>query len=86
MNRVSIGSNNGLVPNRHQAIIETNAGLLSIEPFGTNFSEIVIKIQNFSFTKIHLNISPAKWRPFCPGGDERIYNDCVEKLMEVNLM
>ena len=23
----------------------------------------------FSFTKTHLNISSAKWQPFCPGGD-----------------
>ena len=35
----------------HQAIIKTNAGLLSIGPLGTNFSEILIQIQNFSFTK-----------------------------------
>ena len=35
-----------------QAIIETNAGLLSIGPLGTNFSEILIKIQNFSFMKM----------------------------------
>ena len=28
-------------------------------------------IQNkISFTKIHLKMSSAKWRPFCPGGDE----------------
>ena len=30
-----------------------------------------IKIQNFSFTKMHLK-TPAKWRPFCPWGDEFI--------------
>ena len=36
----------------------------------TNFNEIVIKIQNISLTKKHLKISPAKWRPFCPRGDE----------------
>ena len=70
MNWVSIGSDNGLLPIRRQAIIWTNAGLLSIGPLGTNFSEILIKIQNFSFTKIHLKISSAKWRPFCPGGDQ----------------
>ena len=29
-----------------------------------------IGIQNFSFTKMHLKISSAKRRPFCPGGDE----------------
>ena len=49
-----------------------NAGLLSIVPLGTNFSLILFKIQKFSFTKMHLNISSAKWRSFCPGGDELI--------------
>ena len=40
-----------------------------------NFSEILIKIQIFSFTEMHLKISTAKCQPFCPGGDElrRIY-------------
>ena len=28
-----------------------------------------MKIQNFSFTKMHLKISSAKWRAFCEGGD-----------------
>ena len=28
------------------------------------------KRENFSFKKIRLNMSSAKWRPFCPGGDE----------------
>ena len=46
------------------------AGLLSFGTLGTNFSAISIKIQNFSFTKMHLKISSAKRRPFCPGGDE----------------
>ena len=27
----------------------------------------VIKVQHFSFTKMYLKISSAKWRPFCPG-------------------
>ena len=44
MNQVSIGSDNGLSPIRRQAIIWTNAGLLSIGPLETNFSEILIKI------------------------------------------
>ena len=34
-----------------QAFIEANAGLLSIGPLGINLSEILIKIQNFSFMK-----------------------------------
>ena len=62
-----IGSDNGLSPGRRQAIIWNNAGLLLIEPLGTNFSEISIGIQTFSFKKMHLNMSSAKWRPFCPG-------------------
>ena len=40
-----IGSDNGLSPIRHQAIIYTNAGLLSIGTLGAKFSEILIKIQ-----------------------------------------
>ena len=59
-----------LAPNRRQAIILIRDGLLSIGPLGTNFSEILIKIQNLSFQKMLLKISSAKWRPFCPGGDE----------------
>ena len=47
-------SGNGLSPVWRQAITWTNADLLSIRPLGTNFSEIWIKIQKFSFTKIHL--------------------------------
>ena len=39
-----IGSDNGLSPGRHQAIIWNNAGLLLIEPLGTNFREIAIRI------------------------------------------
>ena len=44
VNRVSIDSDNGLSPIRRQAIIWTNAELLSIDPLGTNFNEILIKI------------------------------------------
>ena len=43
---------------------------MSIGCLGTNFSEILIKIQNFSFTKIHFKMSSVKWWPFCPRGDE----------------
>ena len=62
-----ITSDNGLSPGRRQAIIWNNAGLLLIEPLGTNFSEISIGIQAFSFKKMHLNMSSAKWRQFCLG-------------------
>ena len=41
-------------PIRRQAIIETNAGPLSIGTLWTNFCEILIKILNFSVTKKRL--------------------------------
>ena len=44
----SIGSDNGLSRGWRQAIIWTNAGILSIGPLGTNLSEILIEIQTFS--------------------------------------
>ena len=62
-----IGWDNGLSPGRRQAIIWTNAGILLIGPLGTNFTEILIGIQTFSFKKMHLKMSSAKWRPFSPG-------------------
>ena len=54
-----IGSDNGLSPDRRQAIIWTNAGLLLIGPLGTNFSEILIEILTFSFKKMCLKVSSA---------------------------
>ena len=63
---VSICSDNGMSPNRHQAIISTNAWVLSIGPLGKHFSEILIKIQRFSFMKMHLKMS-EKWWPFVKG-------------------
>ena len=50
---------------RHQAIIWTSAGLLSIETHWTDFIEILIRMQTFSFRKMHLKISFRKWLPFC---------------------
>ena len=46
-----IGSDNGLLPSRHQAIIWTSVWILLIGPLGTNFSEVLIKIHIFSFKK-----------------------------------
>ena len=56
-----------IMPDRRQVIIWTNAGILLIGPWGTNFSEILIDIQAFSLKKMHLEISSAKWRPCCLG-------------------
>ena len=50
---VKIGSGNGLLPDRQQAITWTNADLLSIGSLGTKLIDIFIykKIPNFSFKK-----------------------------------
>ena len=66
-NQTIIGSDNGLSPGRRQAIIWSNSGILLIRTLGTKFSEILSKIQTFSFKKIHFKMSSAKWRPFCLG-------------------
>ena len=66
-NLTIVGSVNGLLPGQHIAIIWTSAGLLSIHPQGTYFNEISIKIQTFSFKKMHLKVLSAKSRPFCLG-------------------
>ena len=69
VNRVRIGSDNGLSPGRRQAIILANADI--------SFNEILFEIKVFSFKKMRMNTSPAKWRPFCSGGDELIDEDLV---------
>ena len=53
-NLTIIGSDNGLSPGRRQDFIWTNVCLLSIGTSGTNFSEILIKIQIISLKKMHL--------------------------------
>ena len=58
-----------LVPNRRHAIIWTNAGLLSIWLLGTNFNQMLTKIQSLSLTKMHTRISSTKRWLFCRAGD-----------------
>ena len=50
-----------------QAIIRSNAEILLTGPLGTKFNEILIEIKTFSFKKMHLKMSSAKWHPFCLG-------------------
>ena len=52
-----IGSDNGLSPDRRQAIIGTNAGILLIGPVGTNFSETLKELHTSSLKKMHLKMS-----------------------------
>ena len=51
LNWVIIGSNNGLSPGWRQAIIWTNALILSIRPHGTYLNEILFKIQIYLLKK-----------------------------------
>ena len=57
-----IGSEYGLSPSRRQAIVWTNAGLLSSGTLRIYFSEISIKTQQFSLKKMHLKMLSAKRR------------------------
>ena len=59
-----------LSPVWRQAINRTNAGLLSIGPWGTNFNEILIEIHTFSFKKMRLKMSSAKLVAILSWGDE----------------
>ena len=78
------GSDNGLSPGRRQAIIWTNAGILSTGPLGTNFIENLFKILPFPFTKMRLKVSSVKWRPFCLGLNVLTwcYGHCVYTAMQ----
>ena len=65
---IIIGSDNGLSPDRRQAIIWTNAGLLLIGPLGTNFSEILIEnsnifIQENAFESVVCEVAAILSRP-----------------------
>ena len=62
-----IASDNGLSPDRWQAIIWTTAGILFIGLLGTHFSEILIEIYTSPFKKMHVQMLSAKRRPFCLG-------------------
>ena len=64
-----IGSDNGLSPERRQAIIWTNVGILLIGPLEIYFSEILIEIKTFSLKKIRLKMSSEKCCSFRLGLD-----------------
>ena len=65
VNKLSIiGSDNALSPGQRIAIIWTNAGILLIEPLGTNLSEILIRIHKSSLKKTHLKMLSVKCQSF----------------------
>ena len=72
-NLTIIGLDNGLSPGRCQAIVLANAGILLIEPLGTNFGKTLIEIHPFSFKKKQFKLSSGKRWPFCLGLNVLIY-------------
>ena len=54
-------------PGQRQAIFWTNDEILLNGPLRTNFSDISIDTQIFSFKKIYLKISSANWRLYRVG-------------------
>ena len=66
-NLTIIGSDNGLSSGWRQVINWSNAGTLLVGRYGTNPSEILIQLLAFSFKKMRLKVSTAKWRLFCLG-------------------
>ena len=58
---IIIGSDYGLSPGWRQAIIWTNVAIFLIGPLGTSLNEISLKINTFSFKKMHLKMSSAEW-------------------------
>ena len=56
----AFGSGNGLSHVRWPVITQTNTDILPIGPLRANFSEIQLKLQNFSFMRMHLKMSSAK--------------------------
>ena len=59
-----VGSDNGLSPDRRQAIIGSNSGRLLIWTLGKNFREILFEIHTYPFKKMYLKLSLSKWRLF----------------------
>ena len=80
------GSDNGLWPSRHQAIIWTNAGILIIGPLGTNFIEILIEIYIFSFQKMHLKMSSGNWWQFCLGLNVLTHDPILGEIVHSTVM
>ena len=59
VNKPTIDSDNGLSSDWHQAIIWTNDDLLLSKSLQTNFSEIWLKIRQFSFKQMNLKMLSA---------------------------
>ena len=64
----TIGSDNGVSPGWHQAIIWTNAGILLIQILATTLSKILsscIFIQQYAFENVVCEMVAFLFRPQC---------------------
>ena len=57
-------------------------GYYEMDPWAQTSVKLYIKIQKISLTKMHVKVSSAKWRPFCPGGDELITH-CPRQIWQL---
>ena len=78
-----IGSDNGLSPDRRQAIICTNAGVLLIGTLGTNFSETLIEIITFfiqetAFGSVVCETAAILSRPQCVKNGTKTTTICYQ--------
>ena len=71
------GWDNGLSTDRRQTIIRTHAGIMLIGLLGINFNVILIGIHTFSYKKVHLIMSSAKWTLFRLGLNELTAGICL---------
>ena len=80
---IIIGSDNGLSPDRRQAIIWTNAGLMSIGPMRTYFSEnTTIFIEEIARENVVREMASILSQPQCVKGDEVVVFTCfIDKTM-----
>ena len=82
-NQVSIGSDNSLSLIRRQANMEPNVldyWIIVKWTLRTKFIEVLIRIQNVPFNKMHQKISSAKLCPFCPEGGGWVQRLCWSYL------
>ena len=84
-----VGSDNGLSPDRRQAITWTNAGILLIEPLIPKFNDILIEIHTFLIKKCiwkcRLWNGRHFTRPQCVN-TRNVYGGDVEVMMNVREM
>ena len=55
------------------------------KPLSEPMLTYLFEMQIFSFNKVRLNTSTAKWRPLCPGGDELTHSGISKPYDKIDL-